>query len=500
MLRHKTLRCTFSCINCIILRRKHKDTHWSVIAKKKNPKYKALQHFDDLYKSFYGSQWPSIRVALLSESKYCAVVNNFGDSEETIIDLKKHGCVDIRDVFKADLQSGDILKVPRKRVKKSFSDRNEKSTLNINQQSGECHERVVGENDQNPNSASEEQPSETSTLSAASLRSQLSNPETEYDRIVKPDPSGGVISAGALQEFIPATKLKGLEDWVLESDHYSGYLESADFPVLKKKEQVLQYPQYWNIFAHIRGDVADFPHPRRGKTGVYNYYLLDAASILPVLALDLSKGDKVLDMCAAPGGKSFLILQTLYPGFVVSNDVTVSRVRRIKGVFDDYFFKLKDWDKKINVSLRDGRSIDEDNLYNKILVDVPCTTDRHSVMEDDNNIFNPVRLKERIRLPQLQTELLSNAMRIVRPGGTVVYSTCSMSPVQNDGVVHMALKKIWEETKIEMEVRNMTHALQVTKNVFKFATTKELRYGHVVIPFLPNNFGPMYFCKLVRKK
>jgi 16S rRNA C967 or C1407 C5-methylase (RsmB/RsmF family) len=85
-------------------------------------------------------------------------------------------------------------------------------------------------------------------------------------------------------------------------------------------------------------------------------------------------------------------------------------------------------------------------------VDVPCTTDRHSVVENDNNIFKPSRVKERLKLPELQCELLVNALKLVKKGGVVVYSTCSLSPIQNDGVVHMALKQIWEETKIDVVV------------------------------------------------
>jgi len=48
--------------------------------------------------------------------------------------------------------------------------------------------------------------------------------------------------------------------------------------------------------------------------GVLDYYMLDGGSLLPVLALGVNPGDRVLDMCAAPGGKSLMILQTLFPG------------------------------------------------------------------------------------------------------------------------------------------------------------------------------------------
>lgn len=55
---------------------------------------------------------------------------------------------------------------------------------------------------------------------------------------------------------------------------------------------------------------------------------MNGGSILPVLALDLQAGDRVLDACAAPGGKSLLMLQTLLPGLVISNDIQESRINR----------------------------------------------------------------------------------------------------------------------------------------------------------------------------
>lgn len=85
-------------------------------------------------------------------------------------------------------------------------------------------------------------------------------------------------------------------------------------------------------------------------------------------------------------------------------------------------------------------------------VDVPCTTDRHSVKENDNNLFKPARIKERLQLPELQCELLVHALKLVKKGGIVVYSTCSLSPIQNDGVVNMALKQLRHETNIDVAV------------------------------------------------
>lgn len=56
--------------------------------------------------------------------------------------------------------------------------------------------------------------------------------------------------------------------------------------------------------------------------------MMDGASVLPVLALGLKSGDKVLDLCAAPGGKCLTILQTLLTSYVIANDSSLSRVKR----------------------------------------------------------------------------------------------------------------------------------------------------------------------------
>lgn len=64
------------------------------------------------------------------------------------------------------------------------------------------------------------------------------------------------------------------------------------------------------------------------------------------------------------------------------------------------------WKDHLEVRLSDALYWDELNAYDRVLVDVPCTNDRHSVMEDDNSFFKPQRVKERISLPETQSALL----------------------------------------------------------------------------------------------
>lgn len=475
--------CRLSDFVRLQTRFKHKDTHWSVIAKKKTPKDKALEHFDDFYKSVYGKRWPSIRIALLSPHKYCAVVNNFGDTETTMKDLENQGAVNIRRLFEVE---ADRIKAKKSEASKQRQldrvfEMDRKMEMDVSLKS---HQLALSNEEDVNNEAKSSETADDKELH-----------QTDSQRII--DPSFG-LSAGALQEFVPATQLKGLDDYVPESQHYSYYKEASDFPVVIKSDDSLCFPKYLNVFTFERGNVMSFPEPTTASTGVLNYFLLNGSSLLPVLALGVEPGDAVLDMCAAPGGKSYMILQTLHPQYLVCNDIQYSRVRRIKSMFRQYLYDFEKWEKQIIITESDGRAIDEVDLYDKILVDVPCTTDRHCVTENDNNIFKPTRVKERLQLPELQAKLLSNALRLVKVGGSVVYATCSLSPIQNDGVVHMALRKIWEETKLQVEIRDLTSSLEPARSIFRFTRRKDLRYGHLVLPFLPSNFGPLYFCKLMR--
>lgn len=231
-----------------------------------------------------------------------------------------------------------------------------------------------------------------------------------------------------------------------------------------------------------------------------SHYLLDGASVLPPLLLSVKPGERVLDACAAPGGKSLLMLQTLYPEQLVCNDVMESRVNRIRKVMKEYLFDFDErWNgKRLVLNQCDARNLDEFGSFDKILVDVPCTNDRHSLMENDNNIFKPTRIKERLRIPELQAGILANCLRLLKPGGSLMYSTCSLSPVQNDGVVHMALQKAFNEHGLTFVIKDLSYLVQLFGDIYRFEFSKGLKYGQMVLPYLPANFGPMYFSKITR--
>ena len=90
----------------------------------------------------------------------------------------------------------------------------------------------------------------------------------------------------------------------------------------------------------------------------------------------------------------------------------------------------------------------------------------------------------------------STGIRMCRPGGYIVYSTCTLSAPQNDGIIVRALDKLWQETNIDVVIKNTQPLVQCTRDVFNFY--ENTRYGQLVVPNLTANFGPIYFCALQR--
>ncbi|XP_012288195.1 5-methylcytosine rRNA methyltransferase NSUN4 [Orussus abietinus] len=487
------------------VRYKNGPNHWSVKVKAKTPKDKALEHFDDFYASVYGKTWESIRAALLSEHNKCmAVINNFSDTERVFSSLEESGAINVKSLYNVykNQMDEDNRSSSRKKLLNQIHELDKQMDAAISKKQlseiqsiypTDCETTMETLNPTvDEEGLNKEQ--EPCQPVMTSIESGLETAAFDETRIVKP---GMGISSSCLYEFVPTTKIKGMEDWILESTHYNYYKEGADFSVNKEKEYTLKIPEYLHLYAYEPDSSVRFKSPKKGSTGVLDYYLLDGGSILPVLALDLQPGDNVLDMCAAPGGKFLASLQTLLPRVIVANDSQSSRVKRINNVLHQYISDMGQWDNRLFVTEQDARFIDDKDVFNKILVDVPCTTDRHILHSDENNIFKPTRIKERLRIPELQTEILVNALKIVPVGGTVVYSTCSLSPVQNDGVVQLALKKAWEETNSVMVVRDMTRALQPLSCLYKFGSYGR-KYGHTVIPTQANNWGPLYFAKIIR--
>ncbi|KAL1464771.1 hypothetical protein WDU94_004389 [Cyamophila willieti] len=490
----------YRCDFCVKRYKNRSPEHWANKLRKTNPANLALKHFDETYQKMFKHEWPSVRIALLTQNKYVALVNNFGDMEKTMEQLENLGALNVRQVYDIHheklKEKQEMKKSTSSTSKKEYKESLMKMTQNIEDiedtgqettketRRGRPKDEEIDEDEEGNGS-----PRNVYSYRNQSLQASIDSAVLDKDRMVSPHDTASI----GLQDFIPATKLKGMDDFITDAELMESYRPSdeVDFKTVLEKE--LHISPYLQAYTFPMGDISEFPAPRRGVTGVFNYYCMDGASLVPVLALNVQPYDTVLDMCAAPGGKSLVALQTLYPDLIVANDL--ERSKRLINMFSQFIYDFNPrTDKRLQITNRNGVAITEENTYDKILVDVPCTNDRLSATDDYNNLFNPIKLKQRLTLPETQADLLTQALKLVKVGGSVVYSTCSLSPIQNDGVVHMTLKRIWEETRSEIEIKDLTEAIKPLKSIYSFANIK-MSYGHLIKPYLPANYGPMYFCK-----
>lgn len=186
---------------------------------------KALEHFDDFYKSIFRSKWPSVRVALLSPHKYVAVLNNFGDIEDTVLKLESLGAINLRNYFeltKTKMKESSYELKREKLLKKVF-----KLSEELDSRSQMIEKKAYGqiysekqELDVKEKLKDEECDEKVELSMSVPLHQSLNQAELDLQRVI--DPSN-VVDASTLFEFVPATKLMGMEDYVAESQHYSYY-------------------------------------------------------------------------------------------------------------------------------------------------------------------------------------------------------------------------------------------------------------------------------------
>lgn len=185
----------------------------------------------------------------------------------------------------------------------------------------------------------------------------------------------------------------------------------------------------------------------------------EAVSMIPPLLLDLSHSHQVLDMCAAPGSKTSQIIEYMHAdaiskcvlggpeGLVIANDADQQRsyllyhqVRRILSP-------------SLIVTNNDGTSIpplrfckkEEIRLFDRILADVPCSGD--GTLRKNPMLWRNWTPNLALGLHSLQVRLLERSIRLLKIGGRMVYSTCSLNPIENEAVIQHVLGRTFAQEK-----------------------------------------------------
>ena len=160
------------------------------------------------------------------------------------------------------------------------------------------------------------------------------------------------------------------------------------------------------------------------------FYMQEASAMASAAALDARPGERVLDLCAAPGGKSTQIAAALDGlGLLVSNDPEPARAQALAGNLE----RMGAANAVVTCATPDRLAARWPECFDAVLADAPCSGEgmfrRDPAARDEWNPASPEGCARR------QAEILDQAARLVRPGGRLVYSTCTFNACENEGSV-----------------------------------------------------------------
>ena len=191
------------------------------------------------------------------------------------------------------------------------------------------------------------------------------------------------------------------------------------------------------------------------------YYIQEVSSMMPALVLNPTKEDNVLDLCASPGSKSTQIASMMEnKGVFISNDLSLDRIRILSTNMQRCGVT--------NVVITQHEGVNLCNRLNKIgfqftkiLVDVPCSGEGTLRLSPKTaSMFNLNLIK---KLSSTQKSLLLNALKILKVGGEIVYSTCTHAPEENEEIISYILNNFpveIQEVKLPLKTKQGITAWQ----------------------------------------
>jgi 16S rRNA C967 or C1407 C5-methylase (RsmB/RsmF family) len=225
-------------------------------------------------------------------------------------------------------------------------------------------------------------------------------------------------------------------------------------------------------------------------------YRLDQASIIAAEALCVRAGDQVLDLCAAPGGKALILAERMgLQGRLVANELSSARRMRLKDVIETHVPALIRPNIQVTSFDANQFGLKKKDFFDRALLDAPCSSEQHLLEEDpDQKDWKESRTKQ---LAMRQYSLICSALLSLKPGGTLVYSTCSISPLENDGVVERLLTRKEDEVKVD----EATVGDLILRFGQEFVDTKieKTKYGFQIFPDVSAGIGPIYFARLRKR-
>lgn len=242
-----------------------------------------------------------------------------------------------------------------------------------------------------------------------------------------------------------------------------------------------------SVYAEVKFEKAEKP------------YFMDIASVFAAYALPLPENGSVLDMCAAPGGKTLILASRISQEcHLTANERSRERYQRLNRVLEESLSE----DKKalVETSCFDGATMCNfgREKYDSILLDAPCSSERHVIQDQKYlSLWTKARVKT---IYMTQWSLLSSASLLVKPEGHILYSTCSLTREENDEVIKKALRK-YDNLEIEKtDIADIRSKIsECFPDVQMIPDVEETEYGYHILPDRQNGAGPIYFCLILKK-
>lgn len=179
-------------------------------------------------------------------------------------------------------------------------------------------------------------------------------------------------------------------------------------------------------------------------------YIQRLSSMLPAFMIEPEEGDKILDMCAAPGSKtSQMALMSNEKAEIVAVDINRKRYYKLKSNLENQGVN------NVEIINYDSTKLPKKyhqfiNYFDKILLDAPCSNEGLICLSDEESIerWNPKVSK---KLAKVQKRLVASALKMLAPGGTLVYSTCTFSKTENEDIIVWVLRNYKNVTMMEQK-------------------------------------------------
>lgn len=207
------------------------------------------------------------------------------------------------------------------------------------------------------------------------------------------------------------------------------------------------------------------------------YYIQDLSSCVAVEALDVAKNQTILDMASAPGGKTTFIAQKMQnSGCIIALEPNLRRMRSILynlarcGVINTCVYKM------------DGRDVSDLNIkFDRVLLDAPCSGE--GVIAKDIKRKTNHTPEDLEYCVLIQTNLIEAAIKVVKPGGLLVYSTCSFAPEENENIIDSLSKRF------DIEIEPLQYGADGLISFGDLHFRQELKNTRRFYPHIHNTLG-----------